>query len=81
MQAHPECPDQGFQYRENTVSLFPTPCYFSPLYRIQKPACWEFMVMNGIHEKKKIHEKMNPGYRQGTMFVQEIKNLETTLST
>lgn len=30
MQAHPEFPIPGFQYRENTVSLYPMPSYFFP---------------------------------------------------
>lgn len=42
MQAHPEFSVQGFQYRENTVSLYPTPNYFPAQYKKQKIYLFRF---------------------------------------
>lgn len=42
MQAHPEYSVQGFQYRENTVSLYPTPSYFPAQYKKQKIYLFRF---------------------------------------
>lgn len=43
MQAHPEFPVQGFQYRENTVSLYLThQVIFFQLYKKQKTYLFGF---------------------------------------
>lgn len=72
MQAHPEFSVQGFQYRENTVSLYPTPSYFPPHTHInnKKYTCSGFTVMKWIHEQI-FNECLL--YRQGTVLVQEVK--------
>lgn len=48
MQTHPEIPNQGFQYRENTVSLHPLQCSFSPLY--EKQITWVGFYGNEVNE-------------------------------